>query len=72
MGYERYPRGTNPQGDYYGRSETQDYGHDYGSGGSYRQTQAKSSGSCVSSDEVTTCRMLGRSCRSPMTLFLRN
>ncbi|TCP33769.1 DUF2171 domain-containing protein [Sphingomonas sp. BK235] len=37
MGYERYPRGTNPQGDYYGRSETQDYGRDYGSGryGSY-------------------------------------
>ncbi|MBW6528895.1 DUF2171 domain-containing protein [Sphingomonas sp. RHCKR7] len=32
MGYERYPRGTNPQGDYYGRSETQDYGRDYGSG----------------------------------------
>ena len=37
MGYERYPRGTNPQGDYYNRSETQDYGQDYGSGreGSY-------------------------------------
>jgi hypothetical protein len=37
MGYERYPRGTNPQDDYYGRSETQDYGRDYGSGrsGSY-------------------------------------
>jgi len=32
MGYERYPRGTNPQGDYYDRSETQDYGRDYGSG----------------------------------------
>ncbi|WP_335309098.1 DUF2171 domain-containing protein [Sphingomonas phyllosphaerae] len=37
MGYERYPRGTDPKGDYYGRSETQDYGRDYGSGrsGSY-------------------------------------
>ncbi len=37
MGNERYPRGTNPQDDYYGRSETQDYGRDYGSGrsGSY-------------------------------------
>ena len=37
MAYERYPRGTNPQGDYYNRSEVQDYGRDYGSGreGSY-------------------------------------
>jgi len=37
MGYERYPRGTDPKRDYYGRSETQDYGRDYGSGrsGSY-------------------------------------
>jgi len=37
MGYERYPRGTDPKSDYYGRSETQDYGRDYGSGrsGSY-------------------------------------
>lgn len=32
MGYERYPRGSNPQGDYYGRNDPQDYGHDYGSG----------------------------------------
>lgn len=35
MGYERYPRGTNPQDDYYRRSETQDYGRDYGAGGGY-------------------------------------
>jgi len=37
MGYERYPRGTDPKDDYYGRSETQDYGRDYGAGrsGSY-------------------------------------
>ncbi|WP_210356844.1 DUF2171 domain-containing protein [Sphingomonas beigongshangi] len=41
MGYERYPRGTNPQGDYYGRSDTQDYGHDYGSGRSYSYSSAR-------------------------------
>jgi hypothetical protein len=32
MAYERYPRGTNPQGDYQGRSDPQDYGRDYGGG----------------------------------------
>jgi hypothetical protein len=32
MGYERYSRGANPQGDHDGRNETQDYGRDYGSG----------------------------------------
>jgi hypothetical protein len=35
MGYERYPRDTDPQGDYYNRSETQDYGRDYGAGRGY-------------------------------------
>ncbi len=30
MGYERYPRGANPQGDYYGRGDVQDYGRDHG------------------------------------------
>ncbi len=32
MGYERYPRGTNPRSDYYGRHDPQDYGRDNGSG----------------------------------------
>ncbi|TPG43445.1 DUF2171 domain-containing protein [Sphingomonas koreensis] len=32
MGYERYPRNTDPQADYYGRTTPQDYGSDYGSG----------------------------------------
>lgn len=41
MGYERYPRGTNPQGDYYGRSDTQDYGQDYGSGRNYSYSSAR-------------------------------
>ena len=37
MASERLPRGTDPQGGYYNRSETQDYGRDYGAGreGSY-------------------------------------
>ncbi|MGK6323261.1 DUF2171 domain-containing protein [Sphingomonas sp. DT-51] len=41
MGYERYPRGTNPQDDYYGRSETQDYGRDYGSGRNQSYSSAR-------------------------------
>lgn len=41
MGYDRYPRGTNPQGDYYNRSETQDYGRDYGSGRDYSYSSAR-------------------------------
>jgi len=41
MGYERYPRGTNPQGDYYNRGDTQDYGSDYGSGRSYSYSSAR-------------------------------
>ncbi|MBW6522914.1 DUF2171 domain-containing protein [Sphingomonas sp. RHCKR47] len=41
MGYERYPRGTNPQGDYYNREETQDYGRDYGSGRQYSYSSAR-------------------------------
>lgn len=41
MGYERYPRGTNPQGDYYNRDEPQDYGRDYGSGRQYSYSSAR-------------------------------
>ncbi|WP_019515750.1 DUF2171 domain-containing protein [Sphingomonas sp. Mn802worker] len=41
MGYERYPRGTNPQGDYNNREETQDYGRDYGSGRQYSYSSAR-------------------------------
>ncbi len=41
MGYERYPRGTNPQGGYYGRNETQDYGRDYGSGRNHSYSSAR-------------------------------
>jgi hypothetical protein len=41
MGYERYPRGTNPQGDYYNRDETQDYGRDYGSGRQHSYSSAR-------------------------------
>ncbi|WP_375248751.1 DUF2171 domain-containing protein [Sphingomonas sp.] len=41
MAYERNPRGGNPQGDYYNRGETQDYGRDYGSGRSYSYSSAR-------------------------------
>ncbi|WP_293876470.1 DUF2171 domain-containing protein [Sphingomonas sp. UBA978] len=41
MGYERYPRGTNPQGDDYGRTDPQDYGRDYGSGRDYSYSSAR-------------------------------
>lgn len=41
MGYERYPRNTNPQGDYYGRQDPQDYGRDYGSGRDYSASSAR-------------------------------
>ena len=41
MGYERYPRGTDPQGDYYGRNDPQDYGRDYGSGRDYSYSSAR-------------------------------
>ena len=41
MGYERYPRGTNPQGDYNNRDEQQDYGQDYGSGRPYSYSSAR-------------------------------
>lgn len=35
MGYERYPRSANAQGDYGNRRDPQDYGRDYGSGRDY-------------------------------------
>jgi len=41
MSNERYPRGTNPQGDYYGRTDPQDYGRDYGSGRDYSYSSAR-------------------------------
>jgi len=41
MGYERYPRNTNPQGDYYGRRAPQDYGADYGSGQEFSYSSAR-------------------------------
>jgi hypothetical protein len=41
MGYERYPRGADPQGDYYNRSETQDSRRDDGSGRSYGYSSAR-------------------------------
>ena len=41
MGYERYPRGSNPQGDYYGRTDPQDYGRDYGSGRDYSYSSGR-------------------------------
>ena len=41
MGYERYPRNTNPQGDYYDRSEPMDYGRDYGSGRAFSYSSAR-------------------------------
>ncbi len=42
MGDERYPRSNNPQGDYYGRRESGDYGRDYGSGRDYSYSSARS------------------------------
>ncbi|WP_294195287.1 DUF2171 domain-containing protein [uncultured Sphingomonas sp.] len=53
MGYERYPRGTDPKGDYYGRSETQDYGRDYGSGryGSYSSARDYQSAGALDRDD---------------------
>jgi len=41
MGYERYPRGANPQGDYYNRTDSQDYGRDYGGGRDYSYSSAR-------------------------------
>ncbi|MGN6278943.1 MAG: DUF2171 domain-containing protein [Sphingomonas sp.] len=41
MGYERYPRNTDPQGDYYGRRDPQDYGADYGSGRDFSYSSAR-------------------------------
>ena len=41
MGYERYPRNTDPQGDYYNRREPQDYGADYGSGREFSYSSAR-------------------------------
>ena len=41
MGYERYPRGTDPRSDYDGRGEPQDYGRDYGSGRGYGYSSAR-------------------------------
>ncbi|MBJ6121561.1 DUF2171 domain-containing protein [Sphingomonas sp. BT553] len=41
MGYERYPRGTNPQGDYYNRTDPHDYGRDYGGGRDYSYSSAR-------------------------------
>lgn len=41
MGYERYPRNTDPQGDYYGRTTPQDYGEDYGSGRDFSYSSAR-------------------------------
>jgi hypothetical protein len=40
MGYERYPRGTQP-GDYYNRSDDMDYDRDYGSGRDYSYSSAR-------------------------------
>ena len=40
MGYERYPRGTNPN-DQYGRPEGADYSRDYGSGRDYSYSSAR-------------------------------
>ncbi len=41
MGYERYPRTTNPAHEYYDRSQPQDYGRDYGSGRAYSYSSAR-------------------------------
>ncbi|KTT74597.1 DUF2171 domain-containing protein [Sphingomonas endophytica] len=62
MGYERYPRGTDPQGDYYGRSETQDYGRDYGSGryGSYSSARDYRSAGALDRDRDEDRRGYGQ------------
>jgi hypothetical protein len=51
MGYERYPRGTNPQGDFYGRTDPQDYGRDYGSGRDYSYSSARDYRSASQGDD---------------------
>ena len=40
MGYDRYPRGTQP-GDYFNRGDDMDYGRDYGSGRDYSYSSAR-------------------------------
>ena len=40
MGYERYPRGTQP-GDYYNRGDDMDYGRDYGNGRDFSYSSAR-------------------------------
>lgn len=44
MGYERYPRDDQSQGDYYGRNDTQRYGQEYGAGRSGGSRDYPSSG----------------------------
>jgi len=41
MGYDRYPRSTDPRRDHYGRRERSTYGTDYGSGGDYSYSSAR-------------------------------
>jgi len=41
MGYERYPRDADSQGDYYNRSDAMDYGRDYGTGRDYTYSSAR-------------------------------
>jgi hypothetical protein len=41
MGYERYPRNTDPEHDYYNRNQPQDYGRDYGSGRAFSYSSAR-------------------------------
>ncbi|MGP7796448.1 DUF2171 domain-containing protein [Sphingomonas sp. CLY1604] len=60
MGYERYPRGTNPQGDYYGRTDPQDYGRDYGSGRDYSYSSARDYQAAGQSDRDDRQRYRGR------------
>lgn len=45
MGYERYPRDEQSQGDYYGREETPRYGQEYGAGRSTGSRENSSAGS---------------------------
>ena len=41
MGYDRYPRSTDPRRDHYGREQRSNYGTDYGSGDDYSYSSAR-------------------------------
>ena len=59
MGYEPYNRRYDPQRDYYGRGDPQDYGHDYGSGRDFTYSSARDYRAAGEADEDRSGRYRG-------------